>query len=188
MGINPPKRRATVLLSGGLDSAACAHFLQGQGLSVSAVFVNYGQAAAVLEWRAAVAMAERLDLPLRTLSVTGGDQFGSGELAGRNAFLVFAALFLGRATPGLLAAGIHAGTPYYDCSEDFVELIGRLVADSTDGRVSFLAPFVSWTKQDVYNYFVAASLPTKLTYSCEAGTDPPCGVCLSCGDRKALGC
>jgi 7-cyano-7-deazaguanine synthase len=31
-------------------------------------------------------------------------------------------------------------------------------------------------------------LPVQLTYSCELGSVPPCGLCLSCADRRALGC
>ena len=47
-------RDATVLMSGGIDSAACAHLLAWQGNAinaVNAVFINYGQAAAAAEER-----------------------------------------------------------------------------------------------------------------------------------------
>ena len=39
-------KHATVLMSGGIDSAACAAFLAAQGIKVSALFVDHGQAAA----------------------------------------------------------------------------------------------------------------------------------------------
>jgi 7-cyano-7-deazaguanine synthase len=113
---------------------------------------------------------------------------GPGELLGRNAFLIFTALFLTGGRPGLLAMGLHAGTPHYDCSAEFVAAAGKLVAEHTDGRVSLVAPFVTWTKKDVYDYFVSAGLPITSTYSCEAGREAPCGVCASCRDREALGC
>jgi len=183
-----PRSRGIVLISGGIDSAACTHFLAQQGLDVSGVFIDHGQAAARVEGLASTAIAEHLGVPLATYRVTGMEPFSCGELVGRNAFLAFTALFLTRARPGLLAMGLHAGTPYYDCSETFVSAVTKLIAEHTNGRVSFVAPFLTWSKREVYDYFVAAGLPTELTYSCEAGKEAPCGVCASCRDRKALGC
>lgn len=180
--------RATLLMSGGIDSAACAHHLRSQHVAVEGLFIDYGQAAASQEAKAVSALAAHLGIPIRKVSVLGWQSFGSGELLGRNAFFVFTALFLTGGRPGLLALGLHAGTPYFDCSSEFVASVGRLVAEHTDGKVSVIAPFVTWTKRDVYDYFLSADLPITSTYSCEAGTEPPCGVCASCRDREALGC
>ena len=94
---------ATVLMSGGIDSAACAHFLRRQGLVLDAVFLDYGQVAATLEVRAAMALAHHLDLPLQVFTLSGSGPLGSGELVGRNALLVFATLFLIRGRSGLIA-------------------------------------------------------------------------------------
>jgi 7-cyano-7-deazaguanine synthase len=185
---DPATPDAIVLMSGGIDSAACAYLLQQQGRDVQAIFIDYGQAASGLEENAAARMSAHLRIPLERYSLSKGKRFGSGELVGRNAFLIFAALFLTGARPGLLAMGIHSGTGYYDCSPTFVNAIDRLVAEHTDGTVSFLAPFLSWNKRDVYDFFVAEALPIDLTYSCESGAEPPCGSCASCRDRKALGC
>ena len=46
---------AWVLLSGGIDSAACAYYFQQRGDNVEAVFIDYGQAAAHAEFRYAQA-------------------------------------------------------------------------------------------------------------------------------------
>lgn len=181
-------KQAIVLMSGGIDSAACAHLLIGQGLSVSAVFIDYGQAALAAEKNAATHMAEHLEITLRRFNVFGSEPFGTGELPGRNAFLAMAAVFLMRAPPGIIAMGVHGGTPYYDCSERFAESMARLVAEQTDGRTIFVAPFISWNKQDIYDYFQKAGLPIDLTYSCERGPVPPCGICASCRDRRSLRC
>lgn len=45
-------RKATVLISGGIDSAACAHLLAAQGHLVHGIFVDFGQAARDHESRA----------------------------------------------------------------------------------------------------------------------------------------
>jgi 7-cyano-7-deazaguanine synthase len=179
---------ATVLLSGGIDSAACAHFLAKQGNRVHGVLVDFGQAAAQAEREAAQSLANLMHITLTTYQVHGAPLYQTGELIGRNAFLISAALFLTRKRQGLLAIGIHAGTTYFDCSPTFLDAMAKLVAEQTDGRVNVVAPFLHWDKSDVYQYFISAGLPIQLTYSCEAGTRPPCGKCISCRDRRALGC
>jgi 7-cyano-7-deazaguanine synthase len=179
---------AAILMSGGLDSLACAHFLKHCGKSIKGVFVDYGQAAAKHEANAVQLVTAHLEAPLSIYRITGGTGFSKGELIGRNAFLIFATLFLSRCRSRLLALGIHAGTPYFDCSPAFFASMERLVAEHTDGAVTLVAPFLHWTKREVFDYFLSQRLPLSLTYSCEAGLSPPCGMCESCLDRRALGC
>lgn len=181
-------RNATVLMSGGIDSAACAAFLIDQGLEVSGVFVDHGQAAAACERVAVRSLAAALEIQIQELAFTGAAKFGSGELIGRNAFLIFSAILVTRARSSRIALGLHAGTPYYDCSPAFVDTINRSVAEHTDNTVQVVAPFIEWTKREVYDYFIHAGLPIELTYSCESGNVPICGKCASCQDRKALQC
>lgn len=181
-------RHATVLMSGGIDSAACAAFLTAQGFRISALFVDYGQAALKQEQAAVRLLATVLGIEVRELAFKGAAPFGPGELVGRNAFLVFAALFANRAQSNLIALGLHSGTPYYDCSPAFIDTINRAVAEHTDNAVQVIAPFVKWTKRDVYDYFMQAGLPIESAYSCETGGEPTCGSCASCLDRKALEC
>lgn len=180
------RRSALVLLSGGVDSVSCAHLLRKQEFAVNGLFVDYGQAAAGPERRAATLSAERLGVPVHHAILSTGESFGTGEVVGRNAFFVFCALMLSRARFDVLALGVHAGSRYFDCSQPFIGAMEKLVAEHTDGRVTFCAPFASWTKADVYEYFRSTGLPNYITYSCEAGTEPPCGVCLSCRDRSLL--
>ena len=122
-------REATVLMGGGIDSAACAHLLQARGHVVRGIFIDYGQAAAANERLAVETLTTRLNVPLAVHTVTGTVGYSSGELVGRNAFLVFSAIFLSRCNTGLLAIGIHGKTPYYDCSPPFFDAMSRLVAE-----------------------------------------------------------
>ncbi|TPG49281.1 tRNA methyl transferase-like protein [Roseomonas nepalensis] len=186
----PPTSAGTaiVLLSGGLDSAACAHLLQQAGHSVTGLFLSYGQQAAGPERYAAQKIARHLGISLCKLTLSSGSRFGAGELTGRNAMFVLAALFFGRIAGGSIVLGIHAGTPYYDCSPAFAGAMDRLVAEHTDGRVRVLTPLLDWSKADVLAYCRDASIPISKTYSCEAGAVPPCGTCASCRDRAILGC
>jgi 7-cyano-7-deazaguanine synthase len=180
---------AVVLFSGGLDSAACARYLQRSGHSVRGLFVDYGQRAARLERAAAEQLSAFLGINLSMMRVETQRSFGSGEIRGRNAFLIFSSMLDGDpAISQLIALGIHAGTAYYDCSPAFLSSIGRLVAEYTDGRTRVIAPFIEWTKQEIFMYCLRERLPIDLSYSCEAGGEPPCGLCLSCRDRRTLSC
>jgi 7-cyano-7-deazaguanine synthase len=179
---------ATVLMSGGLDSAACAQLLREQGFSVQGIFVDYGQAAGARELSAATALARHLQIDLTQISVVGLSASSAGELVGRNSMLLFLVLFAGSGQPGLIALGIHAGSNYFDCSDHFLKEIRRLVSEHTDGRVSIVAPFIDWSKREIFDYACSKGLPVELTYSCETGSTPVCGICASCRDRKALGC
>jgi len=175
-------------MSGGIDSAACANFLIDQGHKPRALFVDYGQAALKRERAAVKSLCAHFTIPLEVVTVSGVKNFSSGELVGRNAFLILSAVFLAQATSGILALGIHAGTPYYDCSPTFVHRMQQLIAEHTSGELILSVPFLMWRKGDVFEYFTLKHLPVGLTYSCESGTEPPCGKCASCKDRKALKC
>jgi 7-cyano-7-deazaguanine synthase len=178
--------RATVLFSGGIDSTSCIHLFKERGYEVYGVFVDFGQAAANCESESVGRLSTRLCIPVTRLEASSPTAFGAGELVGRNAFLIFSALLLGSCHDGLLAIGIHAGTGYYDCSPAFLSRAEPLVQECSNGRVSLVAPFIEWSKDDVYSFFIASQLPLNETYSCEAGTVPPCGECASCRDRVRL--
>jgi 7-cyano-7-deazaguanine synthase len=179
---------AIVLLSGGIDSAACAWFLRDRGYFVRGLFVDYGQRALTFEKRAAEAVSAALGIALDCVSVVTPAQFGTGEISGRNSLLVFAALLASQLRMGVIALGIHSGTRYYDCSTAFAESLDQLLAEHTDGRVRLSTPFITWSKKNIFDYYVASGLRIELTYSCESGQVPTCGTCLSCLDRRMLGC
>lgn len=181
-------KSATVLLSGGADSAALMLFLTAQGFEVSGIFINFGQPAAEAEKAAVLRVSQRYGWHVQFISVDTGSDFGTGELIGRNAFLIYTALLSMHGRAGLLALGIHFGTSYYDCSEAFLSLAGRMVAETTDGRVVLVAPFLHWSKAELYRYFRTTGLDFSETYSCESGAQGGCGSCSSCLDREGFGC
>lgn len=179
---------ALVLLSGGIDSTACIHFLQNRHFQVSAFHISYGQPAGPIEKTRSEEIARYFNIPLRTCQVHAQTNLTAGEIQGRNAFLIFAALALAEQVHGLIAIGIHSGTNYYDCSPPFFKKISSIVAEYTEGKITLLAPFIECTKKDIFKYCEQHHLPIELTYSCERGVLPPCGECLSCKDRKGLEC
>jgi hypothetical protein len=112
---------AIVLLSGGIDSAACAHLLKAQGMTVEGIFFDYGQPSAPREQAAAQLIAEHIGIPLSIVYVQGPATQSTGEITGRNAFLILGTMVLRPWRAGILALGIHSGNTYYDCSAAFVK-------------------------------------------------------------------
>ena len=156
------------------------------GIHVKGVFVDYGQPAYDAELVAVKGLTQHLGIPLSTLSFKSSLEFGSGEVVGRNAFLIFASLMGIQPRGGVISLGIHSGTSYYDCGPDFIERMSNVVQSYSGGRLQIYCPFLLEPKSTIYQYAKFAGLPLDLTYSCEVGTVPSCGRCLSCKDRDAL--
>jgi 7-cyano-7-deazaguanine synthase len=176
---------AAVLLSGGIDSAACLRYFVNGGYSVTTIFIDYGQLAVERERAAAGLLAARYNVPL--MDVRSGFTVGkTGVIQGRNALLVLSAFAGLQLETGLISSGIHAGTNYWDCTPSFINLMQQLLDGYSSGRVKLSCPFLTWTKKEVWDYCLAQKVPIELTYSCEAGLDQPCGTCISCDDRSRL--
>lgn len=177
---------AWVLLSGGIDSTACACLLLERGWRVEGIFVDYGQPALSFEEKAVSAISDALSIPIRPIMARFTHPHSIGEIVGRNVLLASLALAeIGNRT-GLLAMGLHAGTSYYDCGPEFVSTLQSLADGYTGGVLRIYAPFLNWPKDQIWGYCREHSVPLELTYSCEAGLKQPCGHCRSCKDLEAL--
>jgi 7-cyano-7-deazaguanine synthase len=74
---------------------------------------------------------------------------------------------------GIIALGIHSGTPYVDCSPNFTFVMGRVFNLYEEGRVRIDAPFLDWTKSDIWTYAKANGVPLHLTCSSNPDDLPP---------------
>lgn len=181
----PIEPEVLVLLSGGVDSAAAMAFFLDFGRPPTALFVDYGQAALLEESRAAAAVAAHFGVKLSLAKWAGPTTKGLGLIPGRNLFLISAALLEKPPSVTVIALGLHAGTSYADSSPPFVHALDHAIAAAGEPGVTIAAPFLEWTKSDVYAYAAQGRVPFPLTYSCEAAQGP-CGRCLSCQDREGL--
>ena len=180
-------RDCLALMSGGADSAACAHLMQSRGWRVKGLFIDYGQPCANSERLAAERVATHLDIELAKHVLPGRAEPRPGEIFARNAFLIVASVFLEEHRRGVVAIGVHAGTSYYDASPVFIERMDTMFAEATDGALAVVAPFETWVKSEIIAYARSNALPLELTYCCEASDGDPCGECPSCRDRAELG-
>ena len=179
-------KEVLVLVSGGLDSTACLHFYLDFGRPPEAFFINYGQPAARREKVAAKLVCDYYKVPLRIFRLPAPSISTPGFITGRNLFLGAAALLLKPDSVRVIAMGIHAGTGYPDCTPEFLQRLQALYDLSSNNYVLITAPFIDWTKAEIWEYCYINKIPVELTYSCELGTDPPCGSCLSCRDREVI--
>ena len=173
-----------VLASGGVDSSTLLWLCVEQGILPNALFVDYGQAAAKSECAAVAWLCDELRVPWRYVRYSGR-RFGSGEIRGRNAYLLHTALMEFPSQSGVVLLGIHAGTGYYDCSPEFLDTMQLSYEGHTGGAVTIAAPFLHWSKHQVYGLATELNVPVEHTYSCEAA-DSPCNQCRSCSDRRTL--
>lgn len=175
---------AVILLSGGIDSSACIKFYLDLSYKVECIFCNYGQPAADAELAAAQSITKFYNVCLHIITTSSMMIPNSGEICGRNALLIIQALcFKGFGTYKIIL-GIHDGTSYADCSSNFVKIINYLLDFYGNGTIYLEAPFITWNKLEISLYCKKNFVPYHLTYSCETGHIPPCGICKSCLDRK----
>ncbi len=164
---------------------ACLHLFMSLGYETTSIFVDYGQLANKIECKASSRISEYFNSSHYRINCDNMP-LKKGEIVGRNALLINLALYLIDRPSALIVIGIHSGTNYVDCTRRFVENMQNTADLYTDGRIQIIAPFLEWSKMDIFDYCLQNNLPIGLTYSCELGTEIPCGQCLSCKDREAI--
>jgi 7-cyano-7-deazaguanine synthase len=204
-----------VLLSGGLDSAVLlAH--EAQVATVLPVYVFSGFAWEGLE----LAMVEHLlgdphysgrVLPLMRVEFPMHDVYAPshwavrGEppsyntpdeavyLAGRNLVLLSKAGIVAALKGATrVAIGPLAGNPFPDARPSFFLAMQDALRLGLDHQIEVVAPFLTWTKEEVIRRGRELRVPLALTLSCmnpvaaAVPTAPPrhCGQCSKCRERR----
>lgn len=90
-----------------------------------------------------------------------------------------------------LAIGVHAtDNPFPDCRPEFITAMEAAInsasayVQKTKERMHIFAPFLGVSKVDVAKLGNELDVPFEKTYSCYSGTEPPCGKCAACIQRK----
>ncbi|WP_343748007.1 7-cyano-7-deazaguanine synthase [Fluviicola sp.] len=179
------KNNVLILASGGIDSTACIQFYKDLGFEVELVFLNLGQPSHKNELNAVTKISEYYGCKLNILNVSGLN-ITKGFILGRNAALIFLALMSFSKSFGIIAIGIHSGTTYYDCGENFLNQVQSIIKEYSGDLVQVAAPFLTWNKKEIANYCSLEKVPIHLTYSCELGLDQPCNECLTCKDLRKI--
>ena len=180
------KNTVCVLFSGGIDSTACISFYKMNNYNVQGLYIDYGQPSAKRELQAVKKLSNLLDVNVKTLSLRPNKINNDELIIGRNAFLLTTALLIFPIHVSIVAMGVHAGTDYNDCNIEFINSMQQIFDTYTFGKIQIYAPFIEWSKADIWKYCKKNNIPTGDTYSCELGLIQPCGQCLSCNDLRKL--
>lgn len=178
------KNQVNLLLSGGIDSTAALSYYKEQRFEAKAYFVHYGHPANDVEYKHAKSISQHYNTSLIQLKFIGSSYEKKSEIKGRNAFLILAVLMANQSYSGIISAGIHEGSLYYDCNEEFIVTMKDLFNGYTGGTVQLDFPLIKMTKAEIVAYCNSHNVPIDNTYSCERGADDPCWKCSSCLERS----
>ena len=202
------RRKAVVLLSGGLDSMVTAALAREQGYSVLALTVDYGQRHRIeLESARTIAgrLADRHEVLKLDLSQFGGSALTS-DLAvpkggvgsdipvtyvpARNSvFLSLALAWAESAGARDLFVGVNAldYSGYPDCRPEFIAAFERMANLGTKAGVegdpfTVHAPLLAMSKADIAREAARLGLDAGLSHSCydPAADGAHCGLCDAC--------
>ena len=206
-----PKKRAVILVSGGLDSVTALAMAQDQGFDCHALSVDYGQRHSS-ELDAARRVAGAAGVPLKTLpldlraiggsALTDDIEVPEGGTQGipvtyvpaRNTIMLSLAL----AYAEVLGAedifiGVNAVdySGYPDCRPEFIEAYQSMARLATKAAVegagmTIHTPLIDLTKAEIIRAGDRLGVDYELTVSCYQadGEGRACGVCDSCLIRK----
>ena len=205
-------KKATLIVSGGMDSATLAYVYKDKGYDLHLVGFDYGQRH-VKELQSLEKVANALNASWQVVdlshlkdslagsSLTSDDvQVPDGHYAeetmrvtvvpNRNAIMLAIAAGIAVVNQSeVLATGVHAGDHfiYPDCRPDFVEAIGKAFEIGTEGHAidgfHLEAPFVNITKANIAEIGSKLSVPYEITWSCYKGGEVHCGRCGTCVER-----
>lgn len=106
-------------------------------------------------------------------------------------FLSIAASFADELKINNIGIAVHAiDAPYPDCRPEFIAAAeaainaGSGFVFETRKRIHVYAPFLGMTKKDIARYGKSLGLDFNKTYSCYEGTEPACGKCATCIQRR----
>lgn len=189
------------LISGGLDSTVMAVLAKEEGVEQFPLFIDYGQLGRDKELQACRANLAKYDLPdpkvasldgygnLLSCGLTDPDKHIVDDvfLPCRNLmFLTVGAAYAFQCGADRLGIGLldEASHLFPDQTKAFLNDAEDLLSKSLGKPIKLVAPLMSFSKADVVE--IAKEKKIIGTYSCHAGTEIPCGVCVACREYIGL--
>ena len=200
------KPRASVLLSGGMDSSDCAA-LAVRDYEASALHISYGQRTEQRERSSFSAICDRLGIQNRlavrneALPAIGGSALTDEKIAVpearnigrdipvtyvpfRNAHFLSVAVSWAEvigASKILIGAVEQDSSGYPDCRPAYYEAFNRVIAAGTkEGCIEVVTPLIAMRKAQIIKLGLELGAPFDLTWSCYSREDHACGICDSC--------
>lgn len=204
--------KATLIVSGGMDSATLAYLYDSKGYELHLVGFDYGQRhVKELESLRDIATGLKASWEVIDLSALkkalAGAALTSDDVAvpdghytketmritvvpNRNAIMLAIATGVAVANGSdLVATGVHSGDHfiYPDCRPHFIQTLNEAFILGTEGHAKedfhLEAPFVHSSKADIAKIGSELGVPYEKTWSCYKGGDIHCGRCGTCVER-----
>lgn len=204
-----PRRRAVVLLSGGLDSAVTLFLARSRGYDCVCLAFDYGQRHKAeisrarllarsagadfkvvnvnLPWKGSDLLDSAARLPERTASEIRKGGIPATYVPARNTIFLAKAASLAEAEgAGRIFIGAHSedSSGYPDCGVGYLKAFDRVIRLGTkaglEGRLKLEFPLAKKSKKDIVKLGADLGVPFRFTWSCYAGGREPCGKCDSC--------
>ncbi|WP_084078073.1 7-cyano-7-deazaguanine synthase [Ureibacillus massiliensis] len=199
-----PQFDSLLLMSGGLDSTTLAYELLEQNKSILPVFLDYGQHFKEKELNSLLKVIPQKIKPyLRVVNIKDIYKNSSSRmiiepnlwmenvnsddlyLPYRNLLFLTIASSIAQSEDitKVYAAFINSNhAKEIDCSKEFFDKLGVLLNDY--GSVEICLPYRDLSKAEVIQRGIRLNVPMAITYSCQANSEVPCGVCPNCVDRE----
>ncbi len=204
------RKRAVVLLSGGLDSTTALYWAQAQGYHLYCLIFDYGQRHrreiesaekiaknknlpyfiihCELPWGGSALLDKRTKLPKGRSSQEMTSGIPVTYVPARNTlFLSFALSWAETIKAEAIVIGANQldWSGYPDCREDFFQAFEKVIQQGTKmgtegSPVRIVAPLLKKTKAEIVRLGTQLGVPFEWTWSCYQGDDTPCGECDSC--------
>lgn len=189
------------LVSGGLDSTVMAMLAKEEGLTQFPLFIDFGQLGRDRELQACRANFLKHELPTPQVASLGGygvllssgltdpnkHILDDAFLPCRNLmFLTVGAAYAFQCGAATLGIGLLDETFHLfpDQTKVFLTDAEALLTKSLGKPIKLVAPLMSFSKAEVLEIAKAKGITG--TYSCHAGTETPCGVCIACREYIGL--
>lgn len=206
------KKKAIVVLSGGLDSSTCLGIALDRGFDVYPITFFYGQ-----RHKKEIEQAKKIVdfyniknhkiINVNFLSQIGGSALTDEKLEiptdgvnndipntyvpGRNMiFLSLAAAYAEVINATHIFTGVTAVdySGYPDCTPPFIESMNKTINLATKAGINnknlvISTPLISLSKDEIIKWGLDLGVPYHLTTSCYKGNERACGLCDSCRMR-----
>ena len=205
------KRKAIVLVSGGMDSCVTAALANEENDELAFLHISYGQRTEARERKSFNDIADfygvekRLDISIEHLAKIGGSSLTDNNIAVteadlenkeipssyvpfRNANMLSIAVSWAEmvgANAIYIGAVAEDSSGYPDCRPEFYEAFQKTIDAGTkpETHIKIRTPIIHLSKAEIVKKGIELGAPLHLTWSCYRSEDLACGTCDSCALR-----
>lgn len=205
---NNVKKKAVVILSGGMDSTLSSYIAKNDGYELIAVHFNYGQRTQAKELEAFRDICNDLNISNKyEIDIPFFTQIGANALTDKSIdvpitgvekgiipityvpfrngiFLSISAAVAEKEEASALYIGVvqEDSSGYPDCSDSFINSMKTAINNGTkdETNIDIITPLVHLSKAQIVEKAFELNVPLHLTWSCYKEEKEACGVCDSC--------